>query len=92
MNKYYKIRCLYLFLQVLLTRSAQAGCAVESFKFGMSHKALVRKLKLDDYLYNPLQENSNSNSEIFRRLLITPGENVLGMINLLKVSQLSFYF
>jgi len=71
-----KILIVILFFQFLLIGSVQAKCDLESFRFGISHKALISQLKLDDYFIESEQIGSDPKPDISREVVIAPGEKV----------------
>jgi hypothetical protein len=48
-----KILIVVLLAQLFFIGSVQAACDLQSFRFGISHKALMDKLKLDDFYVMP---------------------------------------
>jgi hypothetical protein len=70
MMKKNKILILAVLLQLSFIASAQAKCDLESFKFGISYKTLMSKLKLDAEFAQPEQKG------VSQQLVFAPGEEV----------------
>ena len=51
--KIYKIIILCLFIQLPFIGTVHAKCDLESYKFGVSYKSLMNKLKVDEELIEP---------------------------------------
>ena len=65
-----KILIVVLLAQLFFIGSVQAACDLQSFRFGISHKALMDKLKLDDFYVMPKIVGA-SKQEVY-----APGEKV----------------